>query len=277
MLYLTYNNRGLQDGLGAQIQRIFSVYWIAHTFNIPYIHSPILETEHNVDKETVGLFNKLTALPSTDGIKTSETIVSPFFDLDTIRSLQNNETNKNIIVKLKFLHKYIDKNPAMLETAFPHVFPWMESSVRPILRIAVHIRRGDVSKEQNSDRFIDFSYYRDCMLELHTLLENNEKPHTFHIYSEGTIRAELEHFTHTLPIVYHIDESVVEAFTDFVNADILLAGISSLSYSAALVRIKGIVLYPPFRHKYSLKNVCIRTPKDIHTHKEAILQSVRAR
>lgn len=272
MLYVTYNDRGLQDGVGAQVQRIFSLFLLAKRFNLPYIHTPILETEHNVDKDTLALFNSLTALPSVQNKQSCTTVVTPFFDLASLRAHQRG-TN-HVLVKLKFLHKYIDAHPEVVEPPFPHVFPWVETKLSPVIQIAVHIRRGDVSKDTNADRYIDFSYYRDCIQELHTLM--GERPHAFHIYSEGAIREEIANAN--LPnATPHIDESVVEAFQGFVNADIFLAGFSSLSYSASLIRAKGIVLYPhSFRHAYPTRNLCVRQPSDIGGFREPILHALQS-
>ena len=43
MLSITYDNRTLQDGAGAQLQRIIGIYAISKFFRIDYIHSPLKE------------------------------------------------------------------------------------------------------------------------------------------------------------------------------------------------------------------------------------------
>jgi hypothetical protein len=63
----------------------------------------------------------------------------------------------------------------------------------------------------------------------------------------------------------------------FVNSDILIAGYSSLSYSASFLRQKGIVLYIPFHHVYSTKHIKLESDDSIIINKEKILNSLSGR
>jgi hypothetical protein len=75
-------------------------------------------------------------------------------------------------------------------------------------------------------------------------------------------------------LFFHIDEDVIKTFIDLINADILFSGFSSFSYSAAILRRKGIVIYCKFWHNYSKKNILIENPESIIKNKEKIINSI---
>jgi hypothetical protein len=60
MLAITYDSGALQDGLGAQLQRVMGIYAIASLFRIEYVHSNIKEVlVHKLDEiETLSDYKK---------------------------------------------------------------------------------------------------------------------------------------------------------------------------------------------------------------------------
>ena len=66
-----------------------------------------------------------------------------------------------------------------------------------------------------------------------------------------------------------------KSFIDLVNADILFAGFSSFSYSAAMLRRKGVVLYCKYWHNYSKKNILVVDSKSIYENREKILLAIK--
>lgn len=138
-------------------------------------------------------------------------------------------------------------------------------------QIAFHIRRGhDVTPTINTFRYVELSHYLDYIKSLKQILV---KPYKIHLFSQEEIRKEVETIDEFDPdIILHIDEDVVETFKFLVNCDLLFAGRSSFSYSATMLRRKGIVLYNPFWHSYPEKHLCVQNPSDIVTHRDRILQ-----
>lgn len=98
--------------------------------------------------------------------------------------------------------------------------------------VGLHIRRGDISKAGNANRWLELSDYNKLMSHL----RNNtspEKPYKFHIFSEGSI--ELFRELENEDVVFQLDGSDVEAFRMMSSIDILVTGLSTFSILAAYV------------------------------------------
>jgi hypothetical protein len=270
MIVLTYDNKTMQDGVGAQIQRILSMYLLARVSNSLYIHTPILQAEHISDENMIREFNDLIQLPSNEIPPIHEIInlnALQIGKMDYIRSLDQYK-DKNILLRITYGHSIIDRNPWILDNPFPTQFSWVDDKLNKTILIAVHIRRGDVSSIQNRDRYVSLDYYREIIRNLQDILSGMK--YEIHVYSERSIRNEFQENDIFNSLFLHIDESPIEAFKAFVNADLLLAGYSSFSYVASFLRKKGITLHPPFHHSYSPKCICIKEPSDIQINKDLI-------
>lgn len=266
---ITYNNDDLKDGAGAQIQRILSIFILSKYFKIPYLHSPLVECQH-IDADTVKRFNELIHLPSR---YTKNLTITSYIHFNKLLL----SIHINTLIKITAAHLYIDANPHILNINIPEFhFPWIQETLSKSIRIAIHIRRGDVSPSSNKERYIDLSYYLDCIDTLSNIFSGIN--HTIEIYSESSIEEELllaKNRLESIPnLIYHLDEDVIDTFKSLVNADILFAGFSSFSYSAHMLRRKGITLYTPFIHKYSNNSICIDTPNKILKYKDRILNSI---
>lgn len=253
MIYVTYNNKALNDGLGAQAQRILSIYMICKMYGWTYIHSPIITNRENIDQNIVRQFNQL--------IGGTEFPLSPplgcTVEYQECLNVESLLKKSDIFVYVTFAHNFMDNLSLGPPTPFPCKFEWisdtLDCEVNGVVTISVHIRRGDVSTTQNSCRYVNISFYRLHLLQLVKILEQNNRQYKIDVYSEGKD----EDFT-DLDVVkcltLHINENICDTFKALVNADVLMAGFSSLSYSASLLRQKGCVLHPPFWHKYSKIN-----------------------
>jgi len=95
--------------------------------------------------------------------------------------------------------------------------------------IGLHIRRGDISKEGNSNRWLELNDY----LKLMDTLRDKKYPNPvkFHIFSEGAVDTfkELE----GSDVVFHLDGSDIETFRMLSSIDILVTGLSTFSILAA--------------------------------------------
>lgn len=124
----------------------------------------------------------------------------------------------------------------------------------------------------NTFRFVELSHYLEYLKFIKQILV---KPYKIHLFSQEEIRKEIHTMKDFDPdIILHIDEDVVETFKCLVNCDILFTGRSWFSYSAAMLRRKGIVLYNPFWHSYPKKHLCVQDPSDIIKNQEIILQHI---
>lgn len=271
MIYLTYDNQGCQDGFGAQAQRILSIYWIARRMKWQYIHTPIVKCEHNISREELNKFNQLILLPSDN--KINEVSKSIQMRQLNVRQIMKYVSSQNIVIKITFAHNYIDSNSYLLSQPYPYSFTWIQDQINNPINIVVHIRRGDVTETQNSQRYISLDYYMSCLGELKSIMENRKIKYQIHIHSDGesSVLGDQKFPLGGLSS-WHINENLPETFQSFVNADILFAGFSSLSYTATFLRKKGCVLYPPFWHQYSTQAICLRNSTDVMLNQETILR-----
>jgi hypothetical protein len=91
--------------------------------------------------------------------------------------------------------------------------------------IAVHVRRGDVSKEKYPDRFLDLDYFK-------FVLKNVKKTYPdydVYLFSQKNIEKDLSIFDEFQPKI-KTDISDVETFYYMVNCDILVGSKSGFSH-----------------------------------------------
>ena len=274
MKYITYNTQ--RDGAGSQIQRIFSIYLLAKHFNLQYIHSPFHTTEHDFDQHLLDQFNQMIELPSDAQLPDQyQTIAIDSINRDTVHFLQH-QYPIPVLFRVNVAHEYLNEHPELLLPLFPHSFPWIETRLDTPLKIAVHVRRGDVSPTENSSRFVPFLFYLECIEYLSHLFQTTD--HEISIYSESTIYPELTQFQERLGQIphlsYHIDENIIQTFQSIVNADVLVAGHSSLSFSATMLKQKGITIHLPFCAVYSEKHIEIHSTHELLKHTPKLLQAI---
>jgi hypothetical protein len=286
MNYVAYDNCFLQDGIGAQMQRILSIYLISRKLNLKYIHSSVfvdpkwihssLFSGRNFSAACNRKFNNLLILPSdsiSNGVKTIK--INSLNDIDVLTK----EYDSEVMFLIAMAHPYIDKNPDILNDFFPIKHDFVSEKINKKIIVAIHIRRGDVQIDNRlKRRFVPLEFYIKSMENLAIIL--NGIDYEFHIHSEGNIKNEIDEKSLTKlykNIFFHIDEDPVQSFVDLVNADILVAGFSSFCYSASFLRRKGIVLYPKFWHSYPSKHILIDPPELIIQNKERILKSISDR
>ena len=157
-MWITYDNQSLQDGVGAQTQRILSIYWIAKLNGWNYHHSPIICNRDNLSPMTLERFNRLIALPNTvtdgDGgdwgeIVRVENIYGQWVESVDGKGIGGLWGKVPPMYKITFAHTYIDTHPDILSQPFPHTFDWIQKSIGQPVIVALHIRRGDVTSTQN--------------------------------------------------------------------------------------------------------------------------------
>ena len=137
------------------------------------------------------------------------------------------------------------------------------------LHVAVHIRRLGHFEQENG-RFragthdVPNSHYLSIMNRIRQDYVGRDIE--FHVYSQGVV----DNFTELVSTdtTFHLNEKVLDTFTDMVFADVLVTCRSSFSYMAALLS-DNVVYYMPFWHpprshwlrtdRYDLKELLIKT------------------
>lgn len=278
MLWLTYNNEGLTDGAGAQLQRILSLYCVAKFYGVKYFHRGIQTLSYqgaqcleNNSPQTgcEEKYNSLFTLPS-DPMPPTFDHMFQILDIQESMILQAKADTKNILFVVQFAGTLVDSKPEILGISLP--IPWAVRTWHSKLRIAVHVRRGELFVVDSS-RMLPNSYYVECMRALQKILII---PFEFHIYTEQltksttitpehhgicnriqtpiTVRPEdnhLEDFAEFKDAIWHINTDPVETLQDLCKADILLASRSSFSYVAGILNKQGIILFHTFWHSLS--------------------------
>ena len=272
MRYIMYNNNFKRDGVGAQLQRIFGIYLIACKLGLKYVHVNFMTNQHNFDEEMNGRFNEVFRIPSEVlPVGVRRVRIDYLIDLGELMG----DYGGDVVFEVGSVHKYVDRNVDILDNLFPVRYNFISDRVGEKIIVAVHIRRGDVQVgNAQRGRYVSLGYYLRCIEALDEILGGIE--HEFHVYSEGNLRGELGCGEKILKkIIFHIDEDPLKSFIDLVNADILFAGFSSFSYSAAMLRRKGVVLYCKYWHNYSKKNILVIDSKSIYENREKILLAIK--
>ena len=286
MIYLIYNNTECHDGIGAQIQRSLSLYFLSKLLNVEYIYNNILinytipyySIKDVIDKNDLDMFNNLFNKFNTsiNTIQFDKTIYITEFDINTLYELKNRYNDScNILVTITYSHDYMDSHIDILNAHIPPKLEWIDNKINEKLVIAVHIRIGDVSPIQNACRFVNIDLYINCINILTEILIGFS--FEYHIFSDSLDLNEQNKIIsccNTSTIFFFINESVTNTFKKFVNSDILISAKSSLSYSASFLRQKGIILYIPMRHAYTDKHIALNYPEKIRISKEIILKSI---
>jgi hypothetical protein len=200
-IFLTYDNEACQDGIGAQIQRIVSVYAISRTLRIGYIHSGILDFDSQVFHKSNILQKKYdiakwSSLFTTD-LKTEESL--PRHYSIKVRSIKYGWGLKilNVVFgKLKILllvkvsspRFFTDKYPdSLLYT--PEIFSlknYENVGIKTIFKVAIHIRQGELALSQFADRYLPLEYFERVLSKVLPVLEQLDIKYEVIIPQENT-------------------------------------------------------------------------------------------
>lgn len=186
-IYITYDNQKKQDGIGAQLQRIFGLYSISRKLHLGYLHSPILDTleelAHNVTSEfemqtLLKDINSKYNFPSDVEIEFDEEIVVHNISLKFIAILYLKcvLSRKSILLRVCLPFGITDKHPNWYEYAGAYLRPnLLTENKNREKNFVVHVRYGYKpmlgSIETSAPRFLPLTYYADAVKSI----LNNEK------------------------------------------------------------------------------------------------------
>lgn len=282
---VTYANTKLTDGAGSQLQRIYGIYAISRLLKVAYIHSPLAKIDYQglaalenntYSQDIAAKYNQIFQIPSDIAVPLEHEI--RYFDTVNLKSLlqlkQEAERRKTfILAQIMLPYGITDVYPDCYE-AVKKVSPFSSSS-SPTIRIAVHIRRGELFVVE-SHRMLPNDYYISVMNRIGSILEQLGLNYEFELYTEVPTKtftvSTLDHFPGVeAPVVIDpklnqledfdsvpnlkkfINTEPIDTFSSMASADVLIISHSSFSYLAALLNPKGIIFYHPFWHS-PLKN-----------------------
>ena len=223
-----YTIKGKTDGFGAQYQSIMSGIAFCKYNKYTYIHTPFTRMQHNVD---IAKLNKFIGV-NNDHLKCNNLLPSK---------------NDKIIEQIFSKEVHWHKNPSIYYTneVLQMIRNWYFSTEKPNIGnidIAIHIRRGDVSKKRNNTRYTDNSVYIKIIKHLRIKYPS----YTITIFSEGKYDDFKELGLEEKNFKLNID--ICETFHSLACAKVLITSISSFSYCAALINA-NTVYYTSFWHK----------------------------
>ena len=109
-----------------------------------------------------------------------------------------------------------------------------------MVNVAIHIRRGDITKQANSDRWLENDHYVNIIKNIRKNVPNV----LFHVFSQGE-KKDFKEFDNE-KVVFHLNGSDTKALNDMCFSDILVTGQSTFSILASYLT-KNIVIYTPLK------------------------------
>jgi hypothetical protein len=245
--------RGKTDGAGAQANACITGMAFAQAMGIGYVHTPFQSIQHAVGDKAAwtarweGFF----------GLGQGETIVASDHAAYGLKHfLDNSALWKNhgstvaaahfegvcnqhtdfytaIIPRLREKYAVSDKSGIALDRGDEQV------------AVAVHIRRGDVSKDDavTGGRFSDDAHLVQKIREIRQVMDSLGLTARINVYSQGLA----EDFADFAELGCHlqINKDAFETFHNLVKSDVLVTAKSAFSFVAGLLS-EGVKIYEPF-------------------------------
>jgi hypothetical protein len=217
-----YTVRDRIDGFGSQYHAILSGIAYSDYKKYKYLYSPFLIMEHGVDvnklNSFIGIHNDSINKPEDGDVIISE----PY----------SNEVHWSYKPSIYYTPDVLKK--------IREFYYIKEKPTTDMIDIAIHIRRGDVNKNDHPNRFTDNYLY----IEIIKKLKIKYPGYKIHIFSQG-VHGDFQDLG--LDICFQLNTDIMETFHSLVRSKVLIMSKSSLSYSAALLN-ENTVYYMDFHH-----------------------------
>ncbi len=240
------------DGIGAQLHGQISIIVQSRKCGIPYAHRDIdhaafIKSEAELVR-WVKAFNFEAHNDLDENDKAGAETISL---LDYVRWPFRNR--QRCLIEAPHMHNAAEKDPDFyfevcqdLRSELTLGTSTIEPVDRPI-RVALHVRRGDVSCMENKKRFTSLEEVKQSIIALVQTLKACDANFSIELHSQGN-EADFEDLMSIHPMQPYLDSDPLETMERLIKADILLMAKSSFSQIAALMS-EGIVLYEPYWQK----------------------------
>lgn len=204
-LFLTYNNLATIDGVGAQLQRIISVFCISKLARVGYLHSPLSDIDTQIYSQTNDIDRMQQVAEWNSLFRPDLEVFSPSgneyilefssVSLLHIRILQffSKFTVRRIILKVSNPRNITDDNPECLLLA-PQLMDeklWSESNRKREVVVGVHIRQGVLALAQYKNRLLPLKHYEKILHEVVSGLHTLSVKYKIFVFSESNQLAEI--------------------------------------------------------------------------------------
>lgn len=279
---VTYDSDKGTDGLGSQLYRIIGIYALSRHLGIPYVHTPLTRIGYQgmsamannaADPDLLDNVNRLFHIASDVPLLNFRYSIE-IMDVDArmieLVKEQARSLGAPILTKIILPLSFCNAHPDCFEiwkARSPFASP---STNGGVVRIALHIRRGDVLYFDPS-RLLPNHYYINVAGGIIRILEAIGVPYRIEIHTEvleqETVLSPHHHGTldrikedmvlksdvdgladfRVLPNrENHFNAKVIDCLESLATADILVMSRSALSFVAATLNRTGAIFYHPF-------------------------------
>jgi hypothetical protein len=256
---------GRTDGVGAQAHTMIAAMAFARCRGHRYVHTPFTEIAHGdrtMDEWVSAweqLFNLGAGEEQADSAGARAMNYSAFHPqlyhaviraLDALRCgrLRPERSGPGFRSFFQPFFYYADSHPDSYSALIPDLRKKYRcgraQSWSSRLRVAVHMRRGDVTPE-HPGRFTPVGPVGSTITQLKSLLDARGMRYRLSVYSQGAASDFIE--LQRLGAKLFLDADALWTMQQLVDADILVMSRSSFSYVPALIS-EGMKLYEPFWH-----------------------------
>ena len=252
---------GRTDGAGAQAQSLMSAIAFAEAHGLQYVHRPFATIEH-AEMEMpawVRLWEDYFNLG--DGELYLDDDQRPLASLDYLRQVPRHVP---VVAAAEHYLHYCNQDEEAWERVLPRLRAkfWKNkhrsSRAGGEIRIAVHMRRGDVTAgdKKVANNFTPNATFVNTITRLKAMLAGKVPSLNVEIFSQGDLSmfADLA----ALGAKLRLDVPALDTHRALVEADILVMSKGAYSYTAGVLN-DGLVLYDPQKYR-ALQGWVVRTP-----------------
>lgn len=252
-------------GIGHQMANWIAGYWFAKQFNLKFAHIPF----SNQKWEDFLGFGSNEIIVEDLLKKEYKKVLLPLFDenneieVNRIKSIIVSYFGKKVIFVTEQDQFYGDQFGVIddIKKKFYNADARKTDNLvydKNNFNIAIHVRRGDISVDQNNKnlnllmRWQDNDYFINVLRQVIEKLKSKKRI-AIYLFSQGKIK-DFEEFSEFQNLTYCLDMNPQDSFLHMVYADILITSKSSFSYKPALLN-NGIKICPQkFWHGYPLSS-----------------------
>lgn len=257
-----------EDGFGAQALARLSLKAVAHERGIQYVHTPFTKLDHSEGDHAEWLVRCERALDLGRGHVHRNN--SPYSVVDGFEFVANKQMwQRPTVIAVKHALTYCNRSPIVYDRV---VRRDLRVSFASRIKVAVHVRRGDVSSTINSHRYTSDAAIARAVEGVIQSLNAAGQSCDVSVYTNAA-DGELSELA-KLGCSISRDIGALETFDALRSADILLTAKSAFSYVAALYS-SGVVIYEAYREQPQ-DNWIVRN-KDGSFSRQALLVALESR
>jgi len=242
---------GKNDGAGSQAQANMSALCFARAHGLAYVHRPFATIEHAEGDMDSWVRACETYFNLGAGEMTLDRVSAPVIPVDRLPLVPH---HTSAIVTAEHYLRFCNNDPGAWERVLPDLRAkfWGNKKRSPRrpgeIRIAVHMRRGDVSASNSkvARNFTPNGVFVNTLSRLKALLDARACRARIGVYSQG-MPEDFADLT-ALGAELHLDTPALETHRALVDADVLIMSKGAFSYTAGILN-EGITLYDPQKYR----------------------------